>query len=68
VIQYPCKEELNPTNQLWKAVSDLNGGIQFHLLEHPEYRLYGYPEEMGGGLIVSYYTNPGLGWTVTPAP
>jgi hypothetical protein len=68
VIQYPCKQEPNPTNQLWKLVKDESGAAQFYALEQSEYRLYGYPEEMDAGLIVSYYTNPGLSWTVTPVP
>jgi len=68
VIQYPCKQEPNPTNQLWKLVKDESGAAQFYALEQSEYRLYGYPEEMDAGLIVSYYTNPGLSWTVTAVP
>jgi len=68
VIQYPCKQEENPTNQLWKPVKDESGNAQFYALEQSDYRLYGYPESYGGGLIVSYYSNPGLSWTVTPAP
>jgi len=66
VIQYPCKQEPNPTNQLWKLVKDQSGAAQFYALEQSDYRLYGYPDEYGAGLIVSYYTNNGLSWTVTP--
>jgi len=66
VIQYPCKDDQNPTNQLWKPVNDLSGGMQFYALEQPDYRLYGYPENLGSGLIVSYYVNNGLSWRASP--
>jgi len=68
VIQYPCKQEENPTNQLWTVLKDSSGKALFQNREQPDYRLYGYPESYLGGLIVSYYTNNGLTWTVTPAP
>ena len=68
VIQYPCKQEENPTNQLWTVLKDSSGKVLFQNREQPDYRLYGYPESYWGGVIVSYYTNPGLTWTVTPAP
>ena len=68
ILQYPCKTlEENDTNQLWNAVKT-GSGWQFQSVEHKDYHLYGYPDEFGGGLIVSFYTNPGLDWTVTPAP
>ncbi|HXM59548.1 MAG TPA: RICIN domain-containing protein [Terriglobales bacterium] len=73
VIQYPCKTEtpdFDWANQLWHPVKDESGAIQFQSLQQPGHRLYGYPDEYGAGLTVSYYTNNsyGFGWTVTPAP
>jgi len=64
VIQYPCKAEENASNQRWV----LKGGFEALQLYTPaqiDYRLYGYPDEYGAGLIVSYRTNNGLGWTLS---
>jgi len=66
VIQYPCKQEEMPTNQLWTLKGGFDG-MQLYTLEQPDYRLYGYPDEYGAGLIVSYFTNDGLSWKLTQA-
>jgi len=67
IIQHPCKPDGDNTNQLWNAVK-VGSNWEFQSVEHKDYRLYGYPAEYGGGLIVSYYTNSGLDWNAIPTP
>jgi hypothetical protein len=69
VLQYTCKTPIQQwQNQLWMPVKAGNGEIQFKLFSHQDYRLYGYPDEYGAGLILSFHTNAGLDWNVTSAP
>lgn len=68
VIQYPCKDDAYPTNQLWVPVKNEFNAIELYTLEQPDYRLSGNPEEHGGGLMVASDNPSGAqGWVLTPA-